>query len=72
VLKYIFGAIFVALVWAAVSYGGETPSPRRAKPAGSPLPPLGRVASRLALCARGLFGGNPLIPTGNPAGSDRG
>jgi len=36
----------------AVVYGGESPSPRRAKPAGSPLPPLGLPASRLALCAR--------------------
>jgi hypothetical protein len=35
-------------------YGGESPSPRRAKPAGSPLPPLGLAASRLALCARVL------------------
>jgi hypothetical protein len=35
-------------------YGGESPSPRRAKPAGSPLPPLGLTASRLALCARVL------------------
>jgi hypothetical protein len=35
-------------------YGGESPSPRRAKPAGFPLPPLGLTASRLALCARVL------------------
>ncbi len=28
-------------------YGGVCPSPRRAKPDGSPLPPLGRTASRL-------------------------
>jgi len=33
-------------------YGGGSPSPHRAKPAGSPLPPLGLTASRLALCAR--------------------
>jgi hypothetical protein len=50
-------------------YGGESPSaptrrpahrslcsasPRWAKPNGSPLPPLGLAASRLALCARVL------------------
>jgi hypothetical protein len=34
--------------------GGVSPSPRRAKPAGSPLPSLGLAASRLALCARVL------------------
>ena len=33
-------------------YGGVCPSPRRAKTAGSPLPPLDLTASRLALCAR--------------------
>ena len=35
-------------------YGGESPSPRWAKPNGSPLPQLGLTASRLALCARVL------------------
>ena len=34
--------------------GGGSPSPHRAKPDGSPLPPLGLTASRLALCARFL------------------
>jgi hypothetical protein len=33
-------------------YGGVSPSPQQAKLAGSPLPPLGLWASRLALCAR--------------------
>jgi len=44
-------------------YGGESPSPRRAKPAGSPLAPLGLTASRLALCARVLPEGTLANPS---------
>jgi hypothetical protein len=44
-------------------YGGVSPSPRRAKPDGSPLPPLGLAASRLALCARVLPEVSTAIPT---------
>ena len=43
-------------------YGGESPSPRRAKSDGSPLPPLGLAASRLALCARVLLEGTLANP----------
>ena len=62
-LKYIFGAEV---------YGGGSPSPHRAKPAGSPLPPLGRAVSRLALCARVLLGGVSIFLIGLPVVSDRG
>jgi len=43
--------------------GGVSPSPHRAKPDGSPLPPLGLAASRLALCARVLPEVSAAIPS---------
>jgi hypothetical protein len=49
-------------------YGGVCPSPRRAKPAGSPLPPLGLAASRLALCARVLPDGTLANPSTTSGG----
>jgi hypothetical protein len=39
--------------------GGVSPSPRRAKPAGSPLPPLGCRASLAARALRSLDGDAP-------------
>ena len=43
-------------------YGGGSPSPRRAKFAQVPLPPLGLGVSRLAFCARVLREGTLSVP----------